>query len=266
MLLVPAPAQLLEAREPVAPGLVVGREAARVRPHGVARPRPSSTVTTRVAVLSSSSRSWLMNRIVFADSRIRCSSQILPGTSRKLSGSSSSSTSSGPRSRNSSTSRFCSPPDSVREVAVLRPVVGHARAPPCSRRPRRPRCRSRRRRRTRPAPRRSASGSARRRRPSAPARRRSTSPPRPRAPAAARPRAAGRRRSGLAEPVRRPSGASRRGRRERVTAPACGARSPVMIRSSVVLPAPLAPTRATLAPSPTRNDTSSSSTRPSGSS
>ena len=67
-----------------------------------------------------------MNRIVFVDSRIRSSSQILPGTSRKLSGSSSSSTSSGPRSRNSSTSRFCSPPDSVVEVAVLRPVVGHA--------------------------------------------------------------------------------------------------------------------------------------------
>src|SRR4051794_19734527 len=52
----------------------------------------------------------------------------------------------------------------------------------------------------------------------------------------------------------------------RVTTPACGGRSPVMIRSSVVLPAPLAPTSATLAPSPTRNDTSSSSTRPSGSS
>ena len=50
----------------------------------------------------------------------------------------------------------------------------------------------------------------------------------------------------------------------RVTTPACGVSSPVMIRSSVVLPAPLAPTSATLAPSPTRNDTSSSSTRPSG--
>ena len=37
-----------------------------------------------------------------------------------------------------------------------------------------------------------------------------------------------------------------------------------MQRASV--PAPLAPTSATLAPSPTRNDTSSSSTRPSGSS
>ena len=36
-----------------------------------------------------------------------------------------------------------------------------------------------------------------------------------------------------------------------------------MIFSRVVLPAPLAPTSATLAPSPTRNDTSSSSTRPS---
>ncbi len=49
------------------------------------------------------------------------------------------------------------------------------------------------------------------------------------------------------------------------TAPDVGARSPAAIRSNVVLPAPLAPTRATTAPSPTRNDTSSSSTRPSGS-
>src|SRR3954447_22371525 len=52
----------------------------------------------------------------------------------------------------------------------------------------------------------------------------------------------------------------------RVTTPACGTSSPVMILSSVVLPAPLAPTSATLAPSPTRNDTSSSRTLPSGSS
>ena len=52
----------------------------------------------------------------------------------------------------------------------------------------------------------------------------------------------------------------------RVIAPACGMRSPVTIRSNVVFPAPLAPTSATFAPSPTRNDTSSSSTRPSGSS
>ena len=53
---------------------------------------------------------------------------------------------------------------------------------------------------------------------------------------------------------------------ERVTTPACGVRSPVTSRSRVVFPAPLAPTRATLAPSPTRKDTSSSSTRPSGNS
>ncbi len=53
---------------------------------------------------------------------------------------------------------------------------------------------------------------------------------------------------------------------ERVTAPSCGTRSPVMIRSSVVLPAPFAPTSATFAPSPTRKETSSRSTRPSGSS
>ena len=40
------------------------------------------TVTTRVAVLSSSSRSWLIISTVLSDSRIRPSSQILPGTSR----------------------------------------------------------------------------------------------------------------------------------------------------------------------------------------
>ncbi len=50
----------------------------------------------------------------------------------------------------------------------------------------------------------------------------------------------------------------------RDTVPLLGRRSPAMIRSSVVLPAPLGPTRATTAPSPTRNETSSSSTRPSG--
>ena len=37
------------------------------------------------------------------------------------------------------------------------------------------------------------------------------------------------------------------------------------MRSSVVLPAPFGPTSATLAPSPTRNDTSAKSSRPSGS-
>ena len=46
--------------------------------------------------------------------------------------------------------------------------------------------------------------------------------------------------------------------------PLVGVRSPAMILSSVVLPEPLGPTSATIAPSPTRNDTSSSSTRPSG--
>ena len=50
----------------------------------------------------------------------------------------------------------------------------------------------------------------------------------------------------------------------RETEPLVGVRSPAMIRSRVVLPEPLGPTRATVAPSPTRKDTSSSSTRPSG--
>ncbi len=49
-----------------------------------------------------------------------------------------------------------------------------------------------------------------------------------------------------------------------VTAPTCGVMSPATIRSSVVLPVPLAPTSATLAPSPTRNETSRNSSRPSG--
>src|SRR5580765_7985853 len=51
---------------------------------------------------------------------------------------------------------------------------------------------------------------------------------------------------------------------ERVTAPSWGARSPAMIRPSVVLPVPLGPIRATLAPSPTRSETSLSSGLPSG--
>ena len=50
----------------------------------------------------------------------------------------------------------------------------------------------------------------------------------------------------------------------RETEPLVGVRSPAMIRSRVVLPDPLGPTSATTAPSATRNETSSSSTRPSG--
>ncbi len=45
--------------------------------------------------------------------------------------------------------------------------------------------------------------------------------------------------------------------------PACGAMSPATSRNSVVFPAPLGPIRADLEPSPTRNDTSLNSTRPS---
>ena len=50
----------------------------------------------------------------------------------------------------------------------------------------------------------------------------------------------------------------------RATEPASGSRSPAMIRSRVVLPAPFSPTSAARAPAPMRKDTSSSSTRPSG--
>ena len=50
-----------------------------------------------------------------------------------------------------------------------------------------------------------------------------------------------------------------------VTEPACGVRSPPISRISVVLPAPFGPISATVLPSPARKETSSSSTRPSGS-
>ena len=58
MLLVPAPAQLLEAREPVASRLVVRREAAGVRPHLVARAaeldrhHPGGGVVQQLAVVA----------------------------------------------------------------------------------------------------------------------------------------------------------------------------------------------------------------------
>ena len=50
-----------------------------------------------------------------------------------------------------------------------------------------------------------------------------------------------------------------------VTVPDCGVTSPAMSRIRVVLPAPFGPTSAATVPSPTRNEASSSSTRPSGS-
>ena len=49
-----------------------------------------------------------------------------------------------------------------------------------------------------------------------------------------------------------------------VTEPDCGVRSPATSRISVVLPAPFGPISAAVTPSPTRKETSSSSTRPSG--
>ena len=107
-----------------------------------------------------------------------------------------------------------------------------------------------------------ASGSARRPTPSSPARRRRAPRP-PRGPAAG---ATVSSRSRTVEASRTwptnwritPSPPLR------VTAPPCASRSPAMIRSSVVLPVPLGPISATVAPSPTRNETSSSSGRPSG--
>ncbi len=49
------------------------------------------------------------------------------------------------------------------------------------------------------------------------------------------------------------------------TLPRSGSSSRAISRSSVVLPVPFAPTRATFWPSPTRKEASSSSTRPPGS-
>ena len=72
-----------------------------------------STVTIRVAQAASSSRSWLTNRMVLGQARSWPSSQRFPGMSRKLSGSSSSSTSWSPLSSACSTSFFCSPPENV---------------------------------------------------------------------------------------------------------------------------------------------------------
>lgn len=51
---------------------------------------------------------------------------------------------------------------------------------------------------------------------------------------------------------------------ERDTVPSCASSSPEMMRVRVVLPDPFAPTSATTAPSPTRNEMSVSSGRPSG--
>ena len=47
------------------------------------------------------------------------------------------------------------------------------------------------------------------------------------------------------------------------TAPSSGFKSPQIMRIKVVLPDPLGPISATFAPSPTRNETSFSNTRPS---
>ena len=50
-----------------------------------------------------------------------------------------------------------------------------------------------------------------------------------------------------------------------VTVPDCGGISPAMSLIKVVFPEPFGPTSAATVPSPTRNEASSSSTRPSGS-
>ena len=80
--------------------------------HAVAPAGPGSSAATCVAVRESSSRSWLTNSTPLAVASSWSSSHRLVGTSRELSGSSSTSSSAGPRSRAVSTSRLASPPDS----------------------------------------------------------------------------------------------------------------------------------------------------------
>ena len=167
-----------------------------------------------------------------------------------------------------------------RASAARRRACGPAGAWPCptaARARSSRRCRTAPRRRIRP-PR--PSRPARRRTPSAPCRPRCCTcrGPRPRAApprrrrAARRPRAAPARTapmtsswSVVSSPTMPMNCRMTPSEPERATTPVCTGRSPATIRSSVVLPAPLGPTSATLAPSPTRNDTSAKSCRPSGS-
>ena len=241
-------------------------------PPGCTHAEPPSTATTRSAVWASSSRSCETYSTDLSDSLSRASSHRFAGTSRKLSGSSSSSTSSEPRSSSSSAKRFCCPPDRVATGRSRTFSQGRSRAatatvsnstsasyPPdspqavsaCAYRSwvfwsDSARCRARSAAASRSPASRTAGG------PSASARAFSDISLEPRLPA---------------EPAAtipmnwritpRPP--------ERAITPDCTGISPATIRRRVVLPAPFGPISAILAPSPTRNETSANSTRPSGS-
>ena len=220
-----------------------------------------STVATAVAVCASSSRSCDTKKIVLGVSRIRSSSHRLVGTSRKLSGSSSSSTSCGPRRSAVRTSRFCSPPDRVRSSrccafsygidktsVVTSSQAASASYPPTSAQ--------------------SASACAYRICDGVSSTVMIASSAASSSRAAARIDASAR----SARTARTVRSSSTRpiiwsitpSPPDRDTVPSCGARSPATIRRSVVLPAPFGPTSATFAPSPTRRSTDVRSALPSG--
>src|SRR5690625_4548833 len=211
-----------------------------------------------VAVRASSSRSWLTNSTPLSVASSCSSSHCLPGTSRELSGSSSSSSSSGPRRSASRASRFCSPPERLAIGRSRHCVKGRPRAavvqvshstsasyPPAS--PHAVRAVAK------------ASWAW------------VVSCSTIRASARARDWAACWIAGGATDSSSSPTVSPVMNWRitprlpSRVTAPACGASSPVTIRTRVLLPAPLAPIRATRSPAPTRSETSLSSGRPSGS-
>ena len=146
MLLVPAPAELLEPREPRGAGLVVGRRT----PPGASTPcfrrRRARRRPPRSAVRASSSRSWETNSTVFGDSASRssshpcrarrgsCPARRAAAPRRGRAGVLPARAVSAPRRRGSRTSRHCA-------LSYGRPSAARARcptAPRCRSRPRRP--------------------------------------------------------------------------------------------------------------------------------
>ena len=213
VLLVPAPAHLLEAREPVAARVVVRREPAGMRPRTVAAAEraeldgddPGGRVVEQLPVVADEQ-----------DGLVGLADPILePDLARARRGSCRARRAAAPRRGPRGGTRARAASAHRRSGWTGCGTSRGRRAAPVRarcRRPRRPRGRSRRRRRTPRAPRRSGSGSSRRRSPSAPAPSARRRPRRP-GPGRARPRGAGRRRSGRHRGRSRPSGASPRGRR-----------------------------------------------------
>ena len=179
---------------------------------------PASTVTIRVAVRASSSRSCDTSSTVFGDSSSRSSSHRLPGHVEEVVRLVEQQHLVRAAQQRLEREALLLAAGQRREIAVLRPVVRDARARRPCRCPRAPRRRSRRHRPSRPAPARSAAGSARRRCPSSPARPRRARPQR-RGPAPARARPAGRAASHPAA-ARRPRPDRWPGRRTAASRPA----------------------------------------------